>query len=88
MSQSQSSTPVHKVTAPPAEGRYLTVLQVGDYPRLMRDAGGGSCIDALTEGDIAALVEGRTCLLLDLSNEGPGIAGPIWEDLHAQCAFR
>lgn len=77
---------LQEVSAPPTEGRYLTVVQVRDYHCLMRHTPGGSCLDSLTADDLAAVAAGRTCIILDLSNEGPALASAIFDDLHAQLA--
>ncbi len=52
----------------------------------MRASNSGSCIDALTVEDIAALAAGQTCLILDMSNEGPEFSSGIFNELHAQLA--
>ena len=79
---------LQEVSTPPVEGRYLTIIQVRDYVRLSRSSEGGGCLAGLTETDMAALAERRTCLVLDLSNEGPALDIPIFDDLHAQLAER
>ncbi len=68
----------------PPEGRYVTVLPVRDYPRLAAHGDEPGCLSRLTDADRASLAAGRTCLTLDLSNEGPALHRALFDDLHAQ----
>jgi hypothetical protein len=66
----------------PAEGRYVRMLQVGDYGRLERHSPSGRAVDALDADDIADLKSGRSILVMDFANEGPGFSKPIWDSFH------
>ncbi len=74
------------VSAPPADGRYLTIVQVGDYIRLNRAYPGGMLLSAFDPQVLADLASGRSVLVLDLSNEGPGFWASLFESVHEQLA--
>lgn len=73
------------VTARPGEARHVLCLPVLDFVRLgFPDANGR--LDLLEPGDVANLRAGRAALLLDLSNEGPGLHAPTFAALHRNLA--
>ena len=66
----------------PARGRYIRMIQVGDYGRLERHSPSGRAVDALDAEDIFDLQSGRSILVMDFSNEGPSFSKPIWDSFH------
>jgi hypothetical protein len=69
------------VTADPGGARHILCLPVLDFVRLGFPEANGR-LDLLAPGDAEHLRAGRAALLLDLSNEGPGLHGPTFEALH------
>lgn len=69
------------VTAHPGAANHMLCLPVLDFVRLgFPDLNGR--LDLLEPGDAENLRSGRAALLLDLSNEGPGLHAPTFEALH------
>ncbi|WP_246693893.1 hypothetical protein [Methylobacterium sp. WL18] len=69
------------VTAHPGAAKHVLCLPVLDFVRLgFPDLNGR--LDLLEPGDAENLRSGRAALLLDLSNEGPGLHAPTFEALH------
>ncbi|TXN05201.1 hypothetical protein FV242_04325 [Methylobacterium sp. WL64] len=69
------------VTAHPGTANHVLCLPVLDFVRLgFPDLNGR--LDLLEPGDAENLRSGRAALLLDLSNEGPGLHAPTFEALH------
>jgi hypothetical protein len=69
------------VTHHPGEANHVLCLPVLDFVRLgFPDANGR--LGLLQPGDAENLRAGRAALLLDLSNEGPGLHAPTFEALH------
>jgi hypothetical protein len=69
------------VTADPGEANHVLCLPVLDFVRLGFPEANGR-LDLLLPGDAENLRAGRAALLLDLSNEGPGLHAPTFEALH------
>ncbi|MGH1572649.1 hypothetical protein ACRAWG_20735 [Methylobacterium sp. P31] len=69
------------VTADPGEANHVLCLPVLDFVRLGFPEANGR-LDLLQPGDAENLRAGRAALLLDLSNEGPGLHAPTFEALH------
>ncbi|QGY05245.1 hypothetical protein MMSR116_27610 [Methylobacterium mesophilicum SR1.6/6] len=69
------------VTADPGGANHVLCLPVLDFVRLGFPEANGR-LDLLRPGDAENLRDGRAALLLDLSNEGPGLHGPTFEALH------
>ncbi|MCJ2062109.1 hypothetical protein MKK63_05260 [Methylobacterium sp. J-088] len=69
------------VTVDPGAARHVLCLPVLDFVRLGFPEANGR-LDLLTPGDVETLRTGRAALLLDLSNEGPGLHAPTFEALH------
>jgi len=69
------------VTANPGAANHLLCLPVLDFVRLGFPEANGR-LDLLQPGDAENLRAGRAALLLDLSNEGPGLHAPTFEALH------
>ncbi|MCJ2055477.1 hypothetical protein MKL09_02805 [Methylobacterium sp. J-048] len=69
------------VTARPGEANHILCLPVLDFVRLGFPEANGR-LDLLEPGDVENLRSGRAALLLDLSNEGPGLHAPTFEALH------
>ncbi len=69
------------VTARPGEANHILCLPVLDFVRLGFPEANGR-LGLLDPGDAENLRIGRAALLLDLSNEGPGLHAPTFEALH------
>jgi hypothetical protein len=69
------------VTAQPGAANHVLCLPVLDFVRLGFPEANGR-LDLLEPGDAENLRAGRAALLLDLSNEGPGLHAPTFEALH------
>ena len=69
------------VTERPGDANHVLCLPVLDFVRLGFPEANGR-LDLLRPGDAEALRAGRAALLLDLSNEGPGLHAPTFEALH------
>ncbi|KNY23396.1 hypothetical protein [Methylobacterium sp. ARG-1] len=69
------------VTAHPGAANHILCLPVLDFVRLGFPEANGR-LDLLEPGDVENLRSGRAALLLDLSNEGPGLHAPTFEALH------
>jgi hypothetical protein len=69
------------VTPLPGESNHVLCLPVLDFVRLGFPEANGR-LDLLQAGDAENLRSGRAALLLDLSNEGPGLHAPTFEALH------
>ena len=69
------------VTDRPGAANHVLCLPVLDFVRLGFAETGGR-LDLLEPGDAENLRSGRAALLLDLSNEGPGLHAPTFEALH------
>ncbi|MCJ2098118.1 hypothetical protein [Methylobacterium sp. E-046] len=69
------------VTADPGAANHVLCLPVLDFVRLGFTEANGR-LDLLQPGDAENLRSGRAALLLDLSNEGPGLHAPTFEALH------
>jgi hypothetical protein len=69
------------VTHQPGTARHVLCLPVLDFVRLGFPEANGR-LDLLEAGDAEALRAGRAALLLDLSNEGPGLHAPTFDALH------
>ncbi|MDP4002643.1 hypothetical protein [Methylobacterium sp. NEAU K] len=69
------------VTAHPGAANHLLCLPVLDFVRLGFPEANGR-LDILEPGDIENLRSGRAALVLDLSNEGPGLHAPTFDALH------
>lgn len=69
------------VTAQPGPANHVLCLPVLDFVRLGFPEANGR-LDLLEPGDVENLRAGRAALLLDLSNEGPGLHAPTFEALH------
>lgn len=70
-----------RVTARPDAANHVLCLPVLDFVRLGFPEANGR-LDLLEPGDAENLRAGRAALLLDLSNEGPGLHAPTFEALH------
>ena len=68
-------------TERPGDANHVLCLPVLDFVRLGFPESNGR-LDLLQPGDAEALRAGRAALLLDLSNEGPGLHAPTFEALH------
>lgn len=73
------------VTAQPGTANHVLCLPVLDFVRLGFPEANGR-LDLLEPGDAENLRAGRAALLLDLSNEGPGLHAPTFEALHRNLA--
>lgn len=73
------------VTAQPGAANHVLCLPVLDFVRLGFPELNGR-LDLLEPGDAENLRAGRAALLLDLSNEGPGLHAPTFEALHRNLA--
>ncbi|MGH1591170.1 hypothetical protein ACRBEV_25825 [Methylobacterium phyllosphaerae] len=73
------------VTAHPGAANRVLCLPVLDFVRLGFPEANGR-LDLLEPGDVENLRDGRAALLLDLSNEGPGLHAPTFEALHRNLA--
>ncbi|SEH49180.1 hypothetical protein SAMN02799636_02573 [Methylobacterium sp. 275MFSha3.1] len=69
------------VTAQPGPANHVLCLPVLDFVRLGFPEANGR-LGLLEPGDAENLRAGRAALLLDLSNEGPGLHAPTFEALH------
>ena len=69
------------VTAQPGPANHVLCLPVLDFVRLGFPEANGR-LDLLEPGDAENLRAGRAALLLDLSNEGPGLHAPTFDALH------
>lgn len=72
----------------PAEGRYLTIVQVRDYLRLHASHNGGDFFSDVPPNIVQDCIDRRCLLILDLSNEGPAFNKEIFDSLHQQMAAR
>ena len=73
------------VTEQPGAANHVLCLPVLDFVRLGFPEANGR-LDLLQPGDAENLRAGRAALLLDLSNEGPGLHAPTFEALHRNLA--
>jgi hypothetical protein len=69
------------VTAHPGTANHILCLPVLDFVRLGFPEANGR-LDLLEPRDVENLRSGRAALLLDLSNEGPGLHAPTFDALH------
>lgn len=79
---------IEGLTQPPAEGRYLTILQVRDYLRMHAAHNNGDIFGDLEPNVVQDCIENKCAIILDLSNEGPAFNKEIFDSLHQQIAAR